>query len=46
MIELIVSIQFNGYFKIVERNLLHNYVNRSLPEQLPHMIPEPKLNLK
>ena len=46
MIELIVSIHFNGYFKIVERNLLHNYVNRSLPEQLPDMIPEPKLNLK
>ena len=46
MIELIVSIQFNGYFKIVERNLLHNYVNRSLPEQLPDMIPEQKLNLK
>ena len=46
MIELIVSIQFNGYFKIVERNLLHKYVNRSLPEQLPDMIPEPKLNLK
>ena len=50
MIELIVSIdvyiQFNGYFKIAERNLLHNYVNRSLPEQLPDMIPEPKLNLK
>ena len=50
MIELIVginlSIHFNGYFKIVERNLLHNYVNRSLPEQLPDMIPELKLNLK
>ena len=46
MIELIVSIQFNGYFKIVVRNLLHNYVNRSLPEQLPDMIPGPKLNLK
>ena len=46
MIKLIVSIQFNGYFKIVERNLLHSYVNRSLPEQLPDMIPEPKLNLK
>ena len=39
MIELIVSIQFNEYFKIVKRNLLHNYVNRSLPEQLPDMIP-------
>ena len=47
MIELIVYIQFtNGYFKIVERNLLYNYVNRSLPEQLPDMIPGPKLNLK
>ena len=46
MIELIVSIQFNGYFKIVERNLLPNYVHRSLHEQLPDMIPEPKLNLK
>ena len=47
MIELIVSIHFNGYFKIVIiRNLLHNYVNLSLPEQLPDMIPEPKLNLK
>ena len=52
MIELIVYIyiyiyiQFNGYFKLVERNLLHNYVNRSLPEQLPDMIPEPKLILK
>ena len=46
MIELIVSIHFNGYFKIIDRNLLHNYVNRSLPEQLPNMIPEPKLNLK
>ena len=46
MIELIVSIQFNGYFKIVERNLLYNYVNLSLPEQLPDMIPEPKLSLK
>ena len=46
MIELIVSIHFNGYFKIVERYLLHNYVDRSLPEQLPDMIPEPKLNLK
>ena len=47
MIELIVSIHFNGYFKIVERNLLHNHVNRSLPEQLPEsMIPEPKLYLK
>ena len=32
MIELIVSIYFNGYLKIVDRNLLHNYVNRSLPE--------------
>ena len=42
MIELIVSIHFNGYFKIVEINLLHNYVNRSLPEQLPYIIPEPK----
>ena len=31
---------------IVERNLSHNYVNRSLPEQLPDIIPEPKLNLK
>ena len=40
MIELMVSVHFNGYFKIVERNLLHNYVNRSLPD----MIPEPKLN--
>ena len=46
MLELIVSIQFNGYFKIDERNLLHNDVNRSLPEQLPDMIPEPKVNLK
>ena len=46
MIELILSIQFNGYFKIVERNLLYNYVNRSLPEQLPDMISEPTLNLK
>ena len=46
MIELIVSIHFNGYFKTVERNLLHTYVNLSLPEQLPDMIPEPKLNLK
>ena len=46
MIELIISIQFNGYFKIVERNLLHNYFNLSLPEQLPDIIPEPKLNLK
>ena len=46
MIEIIVSMNFNGYFKIVERNLLHNYVNRSLPKQLPDMIPEPKLNLK
>ena len=46
MIELIVSIQFNGYFKIVQRNLLHNYINLSLPEQLPDMIPEPELNLK
>ena len=46
MIELIVSIHFNGYFKIGERNLLHNYVNLSLPEKLPDMIPEPKLNLK
>ena len=45
MIELIVSIHFNEYFKIVEINLLHNYVNRLL-EQLPDMIPEPKLNLK
>ena len=46
MIELIVYIHVSGYFKIVERNLLHNYVNRSLSEQLPDMIPEPKLNLK
>ena len=46
MIELIVSIHFNEYFKIVERNVFHNYVNRSLPEQLPDVIPEPKLNLK
>ena len=46
MIELIVYIHFNGYFKIVERNVFHNYVNRSLPEQLPNVIPEPKLNLK
>ena len=46
MIELSVSIHFNGYFKIIEINLLHNYVNRSLPEQLPNIIPEPKLNLK
>ena len=47
MIELIVGYPiytFNGYFKIIESNLLHNYVNRSLPEQLPDMIPEPKLN--
>ena len=46
MIELIVSIQFNGYFKIIEINLLHNYVNRSLPEQLPDMVSEPKQYLK
>ena len=46
MIELIVSIHFNGYFKIIEINLLHNYVNLSLPEQLPDMIPEPKQYLK
>ena len=46
MIELIVSIHLNGYFKIVEINVFHNYVNRSLPEQLPDVIPEPKLNLK
>ena len=46
MIELIVSIHFNGYFKIVGRNLLHNYVKRSLPKQLSDMIPEQKLNLK
>ena len=46
MIELIEYIHFIGYFKIVERNLLHNYDNRSLPEQLPDMIPEPKLYLK
>ena len=46
MIELIVSIHFNGYFKIIEINLLNNYVNRSLPEQLPDMIPEPKQYLK
>ena len=50
MIELIESIHCIGYFKIVEINLLHNYVNRSLPEQLPEqlpdMIPESKLNLK
>ena len=41
IIKLIVSKMYRhfiGYFKIAERNLLHNYVNRSLPE--------PKLNLK
>ena len=38
------SIHFFGNFKIVTRNLLLNYVTRQLPEQLPDMIPEPKLN--
>ena len=32
------SLHFNRNFKIVERNLLYKYVDRSLPKQLPEMI--------